>query len=176
MKEGFGLAAHASETDRGQKIDNDFLMKRHIKKLSIIISKYNVVPRFVVYDRILKKRLDCIAKSLWFLSFLLLLADLSQLINFSYRNFVSVTIFLLMSISSAIYFSPYKYHNQYYAICKTCGEKIPIRRTLPPEIISLGCKNRHSHSYKLEELKSYQIGVAFGPEEKAYKSFRFYKN
>jgi len=147
-----------------------------MKKIGVIISKYNVIPKIVFYDKALKRNADFVARLLWLISFVLALIGFSQLINFPHKEILSFIVFLLMSASSVLYFSPYRYHKQYYAICKKdkCGDKIFVKMSEFPNEISLTCRNGHIYSYKKEELKSYEIGIAYGPEEIAYKSFRFY--
>jgi len=145
-----------------------------MRKIDIIISKYNVIPKIVFHDKTFKKWADFIAKLLQYISFVMALIDL---IYFPHRGIVTFVVFLLMSISSAIYFSPYIYNKQYYAICKKngCGDKIFVLMSEPPEVVSLTCRNGHTNIYEKEELKSYEIGIAYGPEETAYKSFRLYR-
>jgi hypothetical protein len=145
-----------------------------MKKFDIIWSKYNVIPKICV-NAVYEKHLKLIAKILWFCSFLLAMFSITDFVyTKNWRNIVAFVIFLLNSVIASIYSFRYQIHTQFYAICKECGEKIFIPLTNPPPILKLRCKNNHTFDYKKEELKSFEIGVAAGPTEKFYKSFRIY--
>ena len=145
-----------------------------MKKFDLIWSKYNVIPK-ICANAVYEKYLKLVAKILWFCSFLLVIFSIIDFIyTKNWRSIVAFIIFLLNSVVASIYSFRYQFHTQFYAICKECGEKIflPISNPLP--VLKLKCKNNHIFEYKKEELKSFEIGIAVGPEEKTYKSFRIY--
>jgi len=141
-----------------------------MRKITFSVSKYNVIPKIVVnakYEKVLKT----FSKILWVFSLVLTLIGV-----LFYKNILVLIIFILNSILASIYFLHYQYHNQFYAVCKEkgCNEKIFLRTINPPDTLRLRCKNDHIYEYKKEELKTFEVGIATGPEEKAYKSFRIY--